>query len=44
MEDKVNCQVRKKIIISNAEFTNLYVSGPSLSIMYGSPKIHKEEI
>ena len=46
-EDKINYQVRqmkKKSILSENEYNELYVSGSSPSVMYGLPKVHKENI
>ena len=45
VENKINYQLRKlkeKGAISDDEYRMLYVSGSSPSVMYGQPKIHKQ--
>ena len=45
MEDRINYQLRKlknENAINENEYNELYVSGSSPPIMYGQPKIHKE--
>ena len=47
MEDRINYQLRKlknENIINENEYSKLYVSGSSPPMMYGQPKIHKENI
>ena len=47
LEDKINRTVRSlkdKNIISNEEATFLMVSGSSLGVLYGLPKVHKDNV
>ena len=47
LKDKINIflnSLKEKNIISNFIYKNLYISGSSLGLMYGLPKVHKPNI
>ena len=46
-KDRINYQLRKlkeKNSISQEEYNDLYISGSSPPILYGQPKVHKDNI